>query len=68
MAAPAAIAPPGPQLGSGVYVLDGRLDGLSGMHFDIKALADVTKEVLDGIEQEIQRAHPTVALRFSPCA
>ena len=59
------VAPPGAQLGATECILDGRLGHLWGLHFDVKALADVTKMVLDRVRARIEADHPDVSLGFS---
>ena len=59
------VPPPGPQLGPTACVLDGRLNRVWNLHFDVKALADTTKMVLEGIERQLKVAHPDYSVRFS---
>lgn len=59
------VNPPGPQLGTNPSTLDGRLGALYDLHFDVKALADTTTMVLDGVKEELEARYPGVTLRFS---
>jgi hypothetical protein len=59
------VAPPGPQLGPTRCILDGRLRRTWNLHFDVKALADTTKMVLEGIERQLKADFPGTAFRFS---
>jgi hypothetical protein len=50
------------RMGRKTPILDGKLPSYFDLHFDVKRLADVTREILAGIISKVERQYPDVQL------